>query len=337
MFELDRGGVAAFHWGRSAMFAAGSGLLALSLCTAWAIRHRGTDAVRSWHTPTGRRLRAGPLFARLLGSGDPVIVLLHGLAGSGEYFGAAFDELGRTGTLVIPDLLGFGASMRPPGGDPADYSAAAHLEALDAMLAALGLANRPLVIVGHSMGASLGLRWAARQTTTQAVVAFAVPLFANARQGRARLRELGTMAALATSDGPVARGMCAWMCRYRRTASWIATALHPELPVPIARAAVQHTWASYHGSLTELVLHNGWRDAVVHLAAAGTPLLLANGAADLMAEPGHAAALVAEFGPSVTVTTHPTGGHDLPLTQPYWCLAQVQQALRHVPAPPIGG
>lgn len=337
MRELDCAGGRAFPWGRSAMFAAGPGSLALILCTVWAIRHLGAGAVRSWRPTTGRRLRAGPLFVRLLGSGDPVIVLLHGLAGSGEYFGDAFDELGQTGTLVIPDLLGFGASMRPPGGDPAEYSATAHLAALDAMLAALGLANRPLVIVGHSMGASLGLRWAARQPKARAVVAFAAPLFANARQGRARLCELSTMAALATGDGPVARGMCAWMCRYRRTASWIATALHPELPVPIARAAVQHTWASYHGSLTKLVLHNGWSDAVAHLVAAGTPLLLANGAADLVAEPGRAAALVAESGPSVTVATHPTGGHDLPLAQPRWCLAQVQHALRHEPTPPIGG
>lgn len=131
--------------------------------------------------PAGRRLRADPLATRVLDSSNPVVVLLHGLVASGDYFGAAFDELGRAGALVVPDLWGFAASRRPPGGDPAEYGAAAHLAALDAMLAVLGLTNRPLVIVGHSMGATLGMRWAARHSTTQAVVAFspawAAPMF----------------------------------------------------------------------------------------------------------------------------------------------------------------
>ena len=38
------------------------------------------------------------------GEGRPVL-LLHGLAGSQRYFGAAFDALGREGRLVVPDLL----------------------------------------------------------------------------------------------------------------------------------------------------------------------------------------------------------------------------------------
>lgn len=54
--------------------------------------------------------------------------------------------------VVVPDLLGFGGSMVPPG----RVSAEAHLDALDAldgMRAALGLAQEPLVVVGHSMDA----------------------------------------------------------------------------------------------------------------------------------------------------------------------------------------
>lgn len=304
-----------------------SPLLTLGLPAAvWMACHVSADAVRGWRPGAGQRLRAGPLATRVLGSGDPVVVLLHGLVASGDYFGSAFDELGQVGTLVVPDLLGFGASMRPPGGEPGDYGAEAHLAALDAMLAALDLRDRPLVIVGHSMGAVLGLRWAARHPAARAVVTFAAPLYSDPRRARAHLRRLGAMAAVVTSDGALPPLLCGWMCRYRRTASWIAAALHPELPVPLARAAVHHTWASYRGSLTDLVLGTGWRETVNRLTATGVPLLLAHGEDDPVPEPG-SASTVAQAAPSVSVVTHPTGGHDLPLVHPHWCLAQVRTTL----------
>lgn len=307
-------------------------LPALTLTGIWAIRHLSAPGVRRWRPGTGERMRAGPLAVRVLGTGDPVVVLLHGLAASGEYFGATFDELGRNGTLVVPDLLGFGASMRPPGGDPAEYGTAAHVAALDAMLASLGLGDRPLVIAGHSMGAVLGVRWAARLPMTRAVVAFAAPLYLDPRQARAQLCGLGMMAALVTGDGPVPAVLCEWMCRYRRFASWVTAALHPELPVPIARAVVRHTWASYRGSLTDVILADGWRGALDRLARAGVPLLLAEGGTDSVPVPGHAAALAAAS-TSVTATTQTSGGHDLPLTHPRWCLAQLRRALTDVSLP----
>ena len=102
----------------------------------WLRRHRRSPAVRVWTPGSSRRIHAGPLAVRVLGDAEPTTVLLHGLIGSGDVFGAGFDPLADHGGLVVPDLLGFGASM-----DLAreDFSLAAHLDALDAMASALGL------------------------------------------------------------------------------------------------------------------------------------------------------------------------------------------------------
>ncbi|MDP9416753.1 MAG: alpha/beta hydrolase [Actinomycetota bacterium] len=97
----------------------------------------------------------GPLRVRVLGSAEPVVLLLHGLIAAGNYFGAAYDPLAEHGTIVVPDLLGFGGSMATTG----SADAAAHLAALDDALAALDMHNRPLIVAGHSMGGVLALRF----------------------------------------------------------------------------------------------------------------------------------------------------------------------------------
>jgi pimeloyl-ACP methyl ester carboxylesterase len=84
-------------------------------------------------------------------------VLLHGLPASGDTFGAAYDRLATSAQLVVPDLLGFARSQDP---SRTDFSLQAHLDALDAMLADLGLEDRRLVVGGaldgRCAGAALG-------------------------------------------------------------------------------------------------------------------------------------------------------------------------------------
>lgn len=142
------------------------------LASAWVAGHAASPAVRRWRPGAGRTVAAGPLQARVFGAGDPVVLLLHGMAAGGNCFGAGFDELGRRGTLVVPDLLGFGASMDTSG----PFTAAGHLDALDRLLDALGLLGRPVVVAGHSMGGVLALRWAARHpAAVDAVLTFCAP------------------------------------------------------------------------------------------------------------------------------------------------------------------
>jgi predicted alpha/beta-fold hydrolase len=98
-YEFGRSGRPTLQWSSSALATAtGSTLLALTLCTVWTIRRRGPrHAELAPHR--GAAASSRTLSTRLLGSGDPIFVLLHGLAGSGDYFSGTFDELDRTGTL----------------------------------------------------------------------------------------------------------------------------------------------------------------------------------------------------------------------------------------------
>ena len=98
------------HPGRLMAVAVGSLIAAMS---QWRFASRRRSGVE-WSTPSPRTMLS-PLAARVFGEGTP-IVLLHGLGASGVYWGSAYDRLGDGHRLVVPDLLGFGASPRPPAG-----------------------------------------------------------------------------------------------------------------------------------------------------------------------------------------------------------------------------
>lgn len=284
----------------------------------WGIRHAASPAVATWYPGTGARLRAGPLALRSLGDGDRVVVLLHGMCGSGDYFGGGFDALAAHSRLLVPDLLGFGDSMTLAD---RGFGLTDHLDALDAMLAELGLDRSPLTVAGHSMGAVLALHWAARRTEqVRMVVAFSAPLYTNPVEARSRIRQMGTLESIMGGTGPVPRLSCALMCRYRRTAGLLAVAVKPRLPIHIARAGVRHTWPAYSTALTDMLLTGRWEPALATLAAAGIPTVLAAGDNDTVPALGRDRQLAHQH-PNVRVRRRPGAGHDLPLTDPHWCTA----------------
>src|SRR5438105_1760869 len=130
------------------MLAAG----ALAVATAgWqrrARRMRAIAATYDWEDPAAAH-PCGPLVARTAGSRGRPVILVHGLAASARTFGAAFVTLGARHRVLVPDLLGFGASPRPPSG----FSIDEHVDALLACAEAAGVTDQPAVILGHSFGA----------------------------------------------------------------------------------------------------------------------------------------------------------------------------------------
>ena len=214
---------------------------------------------------------------RTFGSGEPVVLLLHGMAAAGNSFGAAFDRLDDSGRVVVPDLLGFGGSMLPPG----QVSGEDHLDAVDAMLAALGLTQAPLVVVGHSMGGPLALRFAARHTSqVRTVITLCAALYRDDAEADARIALMGPFEAALTGDGPLPNRLCAWVCRHRSIAGWVAVVIRPDLPVAVARSGVKHTWDSYRGALDGLLRAPDWEPALDRIAAADIPVVLVEGGAD---------------------------------------------------------
>ena len=90
---------------------------------------------------------------RTAGSG-PVVLLVHGIAGSSEQWGDVAPILAEGYTVVAPDLLGHGQSAKPIG----DYSLGAYAVSMRDLLIALG--HRRATVVGHSLGGGIAMQFA---------------------------------------------------------------------------------------------------------------------------------------------------------------------------------
>jgi pimeloyl-ACP methyl ester carboxylesterase len=83
----------------------------------------------------------------------PVLLLIHGMAGSLETWRAVIDPLARDATVLAVDLPGHGASS--PGGG--DYSLGSLAAGLRDVLTALG--HDRATLVGHSLGGGIAMQF----------------------------------------------------------------------------------------------------------------------------------------------------------------------------------
>lgn len=214
----------------------------------------------------------------MLGDTGPPIVLLHGLVGSGRYWGGAYDALATHRRVIVPDLLGFGRSPRPAAG----YGPDDHAYAVRPCLDDLGI-GEPVAIGAHSLGSLIALRFAATHPTPHR-----------------RPRGVRTTA--------LSRPAGRWVCDHRTAVARLAVLTHPRLPAAIAADAVQHTWTPYSQTLQQVILAaeaSTWLDDVrcrVHLVA---------GDGDRVVDHAHLRALAGRHD-NIERRGQP-GGHHLPL------------------------
>jgi pimeloyl-ACP methyl ester carboxylesterase len=90
---------------------------------------------------------------RTAGSG-PLLVLIHGIAGSSATWADVIPRLAEHYTVVAPDLLGHGDSAKPR----TDYSLGAYASAVRDLLGVLG--HERGTIVGHSLGGGVAMQFA---------------------------------------------------------------------------------------------------------------------------------------------------------------------------------
>lgn len=95
---------------------------------------------------------------RRAGSG-PTVVLLHGIPGQGRAWDHVRSALGRRFDVVVPDLIGFGDSDRPPKPTIDDVGPTAQASHVAALLDELGI--RQATVVGHDLGAPVSVLLAA--------------------------------------------------------------------------------------------------------------------------------------------------------------------------------
>ncbi|CAN5184792.1 hypothetical protein BH23ACT9_BH23ACT9_29700 [soil metagenome] len=298
---------------------------ALGIAAAtWTVVHARSPAVSGWSEADRSPIGDGPLFAvanRRQGVEDePVVVLLHGIVGSGRSWGATYDEM--PAAVVVLDVLGFGRSMSVP---VADYSRSSHLGAVRDTLAGAGLSDRPIILVGHSMGSVLALHAAAAMDNVVGAVAISAPLYDSVEEGMDHIGAADPLASL-VAVGDVAERICGWMCKYRRLARALWPILAIRWPVPVAADGVLHTWPAYRGSLQSLVLDSGYRAALATLRERGIPVRLVNGDTDGVPVTGHAEALAATHANTHAITIA-GGGHGVPLSHPQRCRAVIESLL----------
>lgn len=178
------------------------------------------------HGPRGLRLghsALGPAEA-------PTALLIHGITGSRRYWWPHVRELAGRYRLLVPDLPGFGRSPKPF----VDYTMDFFVEALDGFLdqqlGKLGEAETtgPIHVIGHSLGAMIGLELAARIPERVARLALLnVPRFESADQahrimheGSASYRRLLTSDSLSASWTQMRRTGWRLTARYMRRLPW---------------------------------------------------------------------------------------------------------------------
>ena len=89
-----------------------------------------------------------------LGGEGPVLVLIHGMAGSSATWNAVLPSLAERFTVVAPDLPGHGDSDKP---STADYSLGAFASTVRDVLGCAGLRARH--VVGQSLGGGVAMQY----------------------------------------------------------------------------------------------------------------------------------------------------------------------------------
>jgi len=312
--------------------AARAGSLGLGAAAAlWVGAHRSSTAVRNWRPSTLRGERVGPLYVRSGGSGDRVVVLLHGLVASGDIFGADFDPLASQGTVVVPDLLGFGRSLDE---QRSQFEPADHLDALDGVLRRLSLDDRKIVIGAHSMGSAVAIRWAERLgNRVERIVCWGAPVYAGAETVNTAIADSAPMARMFVADTRLAHMTCKLSCRHRSAAGWAAAAMTPSMPTAIARAASLHSWPAYRDAMNLLVGGTDWSRYTRRLTETNTRLSFVWGDDDPIGDRDYARSLLGchpdgagvAGGERMLGEVHSIQGadHHLPMTHGSLCASQL--------------
>jgi pimeloyl-ACP methyl ester carboxylesterase len=237
------------------------------------------------------------------GAGDPPMIFIHGWCCDRSYFAPQFEHFASGHAVVAMDLRGHGESGRPagrPGGYAMDVMA-------DDVLSVAGAAgcDRP-VLVGHSLGALIGLSCAARAGAIRALVMVDPAPITNEKAKRF-FRE--SVAAVAADDN----------------GSWRTTFVEGMfLPTDAARRAaiIEQMTRTPSAISAEVMRVMGEFDGAGALAQATVPVLSIGSAV-----PSNASADLRRLCPAITVGQTVGSGHFNQLEVPDQVNAMIERFL----------
>jgi pimeloyl-ACP methyl ester carboxylesterase len=112
-----------------------------------------SELVREASVTRWTRVHGHDVAYRQAGSG-PVLLMIHGIAGSSSTWVPVMPLLAEKYTVIAPDLLGHGESAKPRG----DYSLGAYASGIRDLLGVLG--HERATVVGHSLGGGIAMQFA---------------------------------------------------------------------------------------------------------------------------------------------------------------------------------
>ena len=237
------------------------------------------------------------------GAGDPPMIFIHGWCCDRSYFAPQFEHFAIGHAVVAMDLRGHGESGRPaarPGGYAMDVMADDVLS-----VAAAAGCDRP-VLVGHSMGALIGLSCAARAGAIRALVMVDPAPITNEKAKRF-FRE--SVAAVAADDN----------------GSWRTTFVEGMfLPTDAARRAaiIEQMTRTSPAISAEVMRVMGEFDGASSLAQATVPVLSIGSAV-----PSNASADLRRLWPAITIGQTVGSGHFNQLEVPDQVNAMIERFL----------
>ncbi|MFW6085114.1 MAG: alpha/beta fold hydrolase [Gemmatimonadota bacterium] len=219
----------------------------------------------------------------------PTVLLLHGLSANHSQWLGVADRLVSRFHVVLPDLLGRGASRPEPG---VDFSLATEVDRLERLLRAVGVAegDPPLLVAGHSHGATLAVALACG--TPVAGLALVNPVTPWTRRPAAL--ELLRYAGVRRVVEPVLRACRRPLTRYILTRRVYADS-GPFVESAVARYA--DPFADPERGRALLRVLRDWRPAALDtMRPAGVPTEVLAGGADRRIRPEEAARWAARLG-----------------------------------------
>lgn len=175
-------------------------------------------------------------------------MLLHGLGASGATWLPTAQRLAAAGCRVlVPDLLGFGSSKHIGTQFDLEHQAGAVLRLLDHHRAGA------VHLVGHSWGCAVAAAVAGRAPERVSRLTLVTPaVFADVDTARRRFADRSLLARLTVDRAPLGDLVCGAMCLARPLLSRLAPRMEPDIPAPVARDGVQHSFAAYADALNSL-------------------------------------------------------------------------------------
>lgn len=189
-------------------------------------------------------LETMPLNYEVVGSGEKNMVLIHGLAGSKNYWKRDLEQITGTYRLLLVDLLGFGDSPKPQG----EYTLEIQLAAVEKIISKEGFHRGESLIVGHSLGAVVSLELFAKHPDWfKGATVIGLPVFESKDQFLEQMSSDSFFDKLAV--GSYGKLFC--MLHPLYIVKWFKP---KNITDDVFKDSKKHTWQSYYNSLNQVIL-----------------------------------------------------------------------------------